>query len=262
MTSLALRFAVLLALPLVAATSATAKEKPYRPLPAEIGAGGPPPAEVLERAKALAVAAEAGSADEVFAFMADRPTIISSGITLGVARRIEKTGPFTDGSAALAEIGGNYMEGDMFGPGGTPADRTKARVAQAMRTIGEVLASAKWGRDPLVPRAWCTSRGARWDAEAAKKAGLDGERGVFVTAKVAARAAADGAAKVVATVTPGVLYRSFQVDEENGFSGIVLPDGAIGWVAADKVGDPMPWGLCFEKRPAGWILTTFVSALN
>lgn len=262
MTSLPLRVAVLLALPLVAATSATAKEKPYRPLPAEIGAGGPPPAGLLERAKALGDAVDAGSADEVFAFMADRPTIVSSGITLGVARRIETTGPFTDAMAALAEIGGNYMEGDMVGPGGTPADRTKARVDQAMRTIGDVLASAKWGRDPLVPGGWCTSRGVRWDAKAAAKAGLDGERGVFVTEKVVARASADGAAKVVATLKPGVLYRSFQVDEENGFSGLVLPDGAVGWVAADKVGDPMPWGLCFEKRPAGWILTTFVSALN
>jgi hypothetical protein len=262
MTSLTLRFAVLLALPLVAATAAVAKERPYRPLPAVIGAGGPPPADLVERAKALAEAVAAGSADEVFAFMADRPTIVSSGITLGVPRRTQKKGPFADATAALAEIGLAYTEGEPISPTGKTRDMTEARVRTAIVTIGERLGAAEWGRDPLVPGAWCTVRGVLWDAKAAVKAGLDGARGVYVTEKVAARASADGKAKVVATLKPGVLYRSYQSDEENGFSGLVLPDGAIGWVAAEKVGDPTPWGLCFEKGRAGWILTTFVSALN
>jgi hypothetical protein len=270
MTSLALRFAIVLALPFtivlalpfVAATVVVAKEKSYRPLPAEIGAEGAPPAELVERAKAVIDAVEAGSADEVYAFMADRPTVVSSGITLGVPRRIETKGPFADATAALAEIGSAYTEGEPVSPTGKKLDMTATRVRTAIETIGERLRAAKWGRDPLVPGAWCTVRGVRWDAKAAAKTGLDGERGIYVTEKAVARASADATAKVVAPLKPGVLYRSYRSDEENGFSAIVLPDGAIGWVAADKVGDPTPWGLCFEKRPAGWILTTFVSALN
>lgn len=257
----AARLATLLAA-LLASVSPVLAEKPYTPLPAEIGAGGPPPADLLARAKALSDAVAAGSAEEVYAFLADRPTFVTSGITLGVPRRVEKRGPFADATRALAEIGGIYMEGDMVGPGGKPIDQSKMRVEQAMRTIGEVLASAKWGRDPLVPGAWCTSRGARWDAKAAKKAGVGEDRGAYARAEVDARAAADPSAKVVGRVKPGGLYRSYQSDEENGFSGIVLPNGTIGWVAADEIGDPMPWGLCFEKGPAGWLVTTFVSALN
>ncbi len=261
MTPLALRLALLLALTAAAAPGALADETPYRPLPAEIGAGGPPPADLVARAKAVAEAVAAGSAEEVFAFLADRPAIITSGITLGVARRIEKKGPYADATKALAEIGLAYTEGEPVAAGGKPLDMTASRVKTAMETIGDRLRDAKWGRDPLVPGAWCTARGARWDARAAKKAGLGEDRGAYVTETVAARASPDAAAKVVATLKPGVLLRLHQSDEENGFAGLVLPNGSIGWVRAEKVGDPMPWAVCFEKGPAGWILTTFVSAL-
>ena len=261
MTTFALRFAVLFALPFTVATGVIAAEKPYTPLPAEVGAGGPPPADLVERAKAVADAVEAGSAEEVHAFVADRPTFVMSGITLGVPRRIEKKGPFADAPSALAAIGLAYTEGELAPPSGKTMDMTPSRVRTAMETIGERLAEAKWGRDPLVPGAWCTSRGVRWDTKAAKKAGIAEERGVYVTEAVAALAAADGAAKIVGTLKPGLLYRSYQSDEENGFSGIVLPNGRVGWVAAEKTGNPTAWGLCFEKGQAGWMLTTFVSAL-
>lgn len=256
----ALRHTTVLAVVLASLAPALA-ETPYTPLAAEVGAGGPPPADLVERAKAVAEAVAAGSADEVFAFVADRPTFVTSGITLGVARRIEKKGPYRDASTALAEIGLAFTEGEPVAPSGQKIDLTASRAKTAMRTIGERLAEAKWGRDPLVPGAWCTSRGVRWDARAAKKAGLGEDRGAYVTEKVEARSAADVAAKVTATLKPGVLHRLHQSDEENGFAGLVLPNGAIGWVPAEKVGDPTPWGLCFEKGPAGWMLTTFVSAL-
>ena len=236
-------------------------EKPYTPLPAEIGAGGPPPADLVERAKAVAEAVAAGSAEELFAFVADRPTFVGSGITLGVARRLEKKGPYADATSALAAIGLTYTEGEPIAPPGKKIDMTTSRVKTAMETIGDLLAAAQWGRDPLVPGAWCTSRGARWDAKAAAKAGLGEGRGVYVTETVAARAEADGKAKVVATLTPGMLYRLDQSDEENGFSSIFLPNGKIGWVPMEKTGNPTTWSLCFEKGQAGWILTTFVSAL-
>ena len=261
MTPHALRFAVFLALSAAATTGPLAAEKPYKPLPAEIGAGGPPPADLVERAQAVADAVAAGSAEEVFAFLSDRPTVVSSGITLAVARRVEKKGPFKDATSALAAIGLTYTEGEPVLPGGKAADMTASRVKTAMETIGDLLAAAKWGRDPLVPGAWCTSRGVRWDAKAAAKAGLGEGRGVYVTEKIAARAEPDAATKVVATLTPGMLYRLDQSDEENGFSSIFLPNGKIGWVPMEKTGNPTTWSLCFEKGPAGWILTTFVSAL-
>ena len=256
------RLAVLLALPFAAATAVLAAAKPYTPLAAEIGAGGPPPADLVARAKAIAEAVAAGSAEEVFAFVADRPTIMMSGITLGVPRRAEKKGPFRDATAALAEIGLAYTEGEPVLPDGKTIDMTPSRVRTAIETIGERLAEATWGRDPLVPGAWCTSRGVRWDAKTAKTVGLGDDRGVYVTEKVPARASADATAKVVATLTPGLLYRLRQSDEENGFSSIVLPNGRIGWVPMEKTGNPTTWGLCLEKGQAGWILTTFVSALN
>lgn len=261
MTPHALRFAVLLALSAAATTGPLAAEKPYKPLPAEIGAGGPPPADLVERAQAVAEAVAAGSAEEVFAFLSDRPTVVSSGITLGVARRVEKKGPYTDATSALAAIGLAYTEGEPIAPSGKKIDMTASRVKTAMETIGDLLAAAKWGRDPLVPGAWCTSRGVRWDAKAAAKAGLGEGRGVYVTEKIAARADADGTAKVVATLTPGMLYRLDQSDEENGFSSLFLPNGKVGWVPMEKTGNPTTWGLCFEKGQAGWVLTTFVSAL-
>lgn len=254
----ALRLSALLAL---AFASPALAEKPYTPLAAEIGAGGPPPPDLVERAKAVVEAVAAGSAEEVFAFVADRPTFVMSGITLGVPRRIETKGPFKEASAALAAIGLTYTEGEPIAPPGKKIDMTASRVKTAMETIGDLLAAAKWGRDPLVPGAWCTSRGVRWDARAATKAGLGEGRGVYVTEKIAARAEADAATKVVATLTPGTLYRLDQSDEENGFSSIFLPNGKIGWVPMEKTGNPTTWGLCFEKGQAGWILTTFVSAL-
>mgnify|MGYP001767143679 CR=1 FL=1 len=261
MTTFALRFAVLFALPFAAATGAFADEKPYTPLAAEIGAGGPPPADLVQRAKAVADAVAAGSAEEVYAFVADRPTFVGSGITLEGARRIEKKGPYADAGSALAAIGLTYTEGELAPPTGKSVDMTASRVRTAMETIGDLLAAANWGRDPLVPGAWCTSRGVRWDAKAAKKAGLGNDRGVYVTEKVGARAEADAATKVVATLTPGLLYRLRQSDEENGFLSIVLPNGRIGWVPMETTGNPTPWSLCFEKGQAGWTITTFVSAL-
>ncbi len=258
--TLALRLAGLLALSFVASTAPAAAPS-YSPLVAEIGAGGRPPADLLERAKAVAEAVAADSVEEVFAFVADRPTIVMAGVTLGVPRSVETKGPFKDAVPALAEIGLAYTEGEPVLPGGKTIDWTASRVKTAMTTIGDRLAAAKWGRDPRVPGAWCTVRGVRWDAKAAARAGLGGDRGVYVTEKVAARASADATAKVVATLTPGLLYRLRQSDEENGFSSIVLPNGRIGWVPMEKTGDPADWSLCFEKGPAGWVLTTFVSAL-
>ncbi|MDK9696468.1 MAG: hypothetical protein OEL76_08755 [Siculibacillus sp.] len=260
MTLFARRLALLLALPFVAVAAARA-EKPYAPLAAEIGAAGTPPADLLARAKAVAEAAHAGSAEEIFAFLPDRPTVILSGITLGVPRRIEKKGPYVDATSALAAIGLSYTEGEPIAPAGKKIDMTASRVKTAMETIGDLLAAAKWGRDPLVPEAWCTARGVRWDAMAAKKAGLGGARGVYVTEPVTARPAADGAS-VKARLKPGFLH-ALDADDEDGLTAIVLPDGSIVRVPTAKVGDAMPWGLCFEKRgAAGWLLTTFVSALN
>lgn len=257
-----LRLAALLVLPFVVATGATAAEKPYRPLAAEIGAGGPPPADLLTRAEALRAAVEAGSIEEVFAFLAERPRLIVSGLTLGGRRRVETAGPFADAAAALAAIGAVYTEGEPIVADGRPVDFGKARAATALRTIGERLDAAKWGRDPLVPGGWCTSRGVRWDAKAAKKAGLEERRGAYVTAPTRVRARAEEAAPVLATLKPGVLY-AYDQDGEDGWSGLALPNGEIGWARSDRIGDPVPWGLCLEKRgAAGWLVTTFVSALN
>lgn len=261
------RPSVSLAVALVLATAvspASAVETPrsYKPIPAETGARITPAPDLLATAKRLRDAAAAKDAEAVFALVADQVTFASSGITLGVARRMEKKGPYASADEALAAIGLAWTEGEPIAPAGKPFDPTASRIATAMSTIVELVDGAEWGRDPLVVGGFCTAPGAKWDAKAATAARIGGERGTFVTAETKARAEPGETAPVVATLKPGALYLAGG-DEENGWPAVRLPNGKVGWVPPAATRSATPWGLCFlPDGQGGWLMSAVVSALN
>lgn len=234
-----------------------------RSITATTGTRIDPPAGLAETAGRLRAAAAAKDGDAAYALIADDVTFATSGITLGVARRVEKKA-FTDAETALVEIGNTFTEGEIALPAGQtrdPQDRKKNAIATALATIAERLADARWGRDPLVVGGYCTAPGAKWDAEAAKKAGIGGSRGAFVTAETKLYATPSTGARVVGRLVPGRIY----VDEgtrDDGWTQVGIAKGAA-WAAPKSVQGATPWALCFlPDGQGGWLMSAVVSALN
>lgn len=265
MSSLSSKIAVtmLATTAMLLAVAPAGAEGAVRSMPAATGKSVAPPAGLAETAGRLRAAAAAKDADAVFALIADDVTFVSSGITLGVARRVEKKS-FTDADTALAAIGGAFTEGEIALPAGKrlePQDLKKGAIATALKSVAEILGEPRWGRDPLVVGGYCTAPGAKWDAEAAKKAGIGGSRGVFVTAETKLFAEASNGAKVVGKLVPERIY----VDEgarDDGWTQIGAAKGTV-WAAPESVAGAMAWGLCFlPDGQGGWLMSAVVSALN
>ncbi|MFG1363191.1 hypothetical protein [Xanthobacter versatilis] len=233
--------------------------RPYRPLTAEVGAALTPPADLLDAAKQLRAATIAKDTRAVFAMMGDKVTIISSGLTPAARRDAERKGPWSHAEAALAEIGGYFMEGDL--PVGGTVDPA-ARITQVLEMIADATEQPEWGRDPLVKGGFCTYRGVRWDAGAG--ATIDsGSRGIYVPAPTPVRDSAAAKAAVIGTLKPGHIYLQDELDGlPDGWRGVRLPSGRVGAVRDAQVRDPAVWGLCFLRNAkGGWSIAAFSSAL-
>lgn len=247
------------------ATEAKAEKKTAASIPATTGRPiDPLPPGLLETAGRLRDAALAKDPDTVFALIADDVTFVSSGITLGVPRRMTKK-TFLEADAVLVEIGIAFTEGEIALPAGRrvdPDDRKKATIATALATIADRIGDARWGRDPLVVGGYCTTPGAKWDAGAAEKAGLGGHRGVFVTRETKLHAEPATSARIVGKLSPDRIHVSDEGPRDDGWTRIST-GGAEGWAPPKALHDAMPWGICFlPDAQGGWLMSAVVSALN
>lgn len=260
--------ALLVAAPTLAKEPAAGKAaatKASASIPATTGKPiDPLPSGLLETAGRLRAAALAKDTDAVFALIADDVTFVSSGITLGVPRRMAKK-TFMEADAVLVEIGNAFTEGEIALPAGRtvdPQDRKKAAIATALATIADRVGDARWGRDPLVVGGYCTAPGAKWDSTAAEKAAIGGSRGVFVTRETKLHAEPATNAKVVGRLSPDRVLASDEGPRDDGWTRISA-GGAKGWAPPKSLHDATPWGICFlPDAQGGWLMSAVVSALN
>ncbi|MCE1236993.1 MAG: hypothetical protein LWW93_11630 [Hyphomicrobiales bacterium] len=256
---LAASLAMLLAV--VPSVAALDRPKPYSPLPATVGKPLKPSAELLETVARLRAAAAAGDVEAVFALVADEVTFVTTGITAAAPRNVEKVAMPQEIDAALEKIGLAFTEGEPEPRQGLKFDYRASRAATALRMIAEEAATADWASDPLVPGGWCTRPGAKWDAAAAEKAGLD-DRSLFLLAAAEARAEPKPEAKVLAKLAPAKLYRT-SGQKETDWTPVDLPDGRRAWLPPGAAKSAQPWGFCFlPTAEGGWLLATVISALN
>ena len=266
--ALPLLTALLVATPALAEKPVAGKaadKKVAASIPATTGkAIDPLPPGLLETAGRLKAAALARDSDAVFALIADDVTFVSSGITLGVPRRMTKK-TYMEADALLVEIGDAFTEGEIALPAGRrvdPEDRKKAAIATALATIADRIGEARWGRDPLVVGGYCTAPGAKWDAGAAEKVGLGGSRGVFVTRETKLHAEPATSARVVGKLSPDRVHVSDEGPRDDGWTKIST-GGAKGWAPPQSLHDATPWGICFlPDAQGGWLMSAVVSALN
>ncbi|MFG1479786.1 hypothetical protein V5F53_14170 [Xanthobacter sp. V4C-4] len=243
---------------LVGAVGAGARA--YRPVTAEVGAPVAPPPDLIATVRQLHAAASARDAQAVFALIADRISVVTSGLTPAARRDLETKGPWPDADTALEAIGGAVLEGDVPSAG-TPMPVTRA-AAQAFETLAAASAHPEWGRDPLLKGAICTYRGLRWEAAAGARID-DGSRGLHAPAAAPVHASAAPAAPVIGTLKPGLIYLQGEMDDlPEGWRGVRLPSGRVGAVRETDVRDPAAWGLCFRRTPEGrWLVSAVSSAL-
>lgn len=258
--------AAALAALLVAPASAEDENRPYAPIPAEIGKAVAPSNELLIAAKVARDAAVARNGEAIFAMIADEVTLVNSGITVTAARSIEKKGPFKDADDAFSTIGGMFQEGDivaMAKASGKKLNLGSLYAEDTMRVIASSIDEADWGRDPLVKGGFCTYRAARWDPKAAEKARASGSRGYWVDAPTKAFGSAAPGARTVATLKPGHLYlQGFMDDLPEGWRAVRLPGGGVGAVPEKDLKDPTPWGICFLPNvDGGWLISAFATSL-
>lgn len=234
-----------------------AEGRAYRPLPARVGAVVSPPADLRKAAQDLHAAAIAEDAPAVFALLARRMTLVTSGLTPGARRHQATAGPWPGAEAALDAIGAAVMEGDLP-PGG--ADPMAARRA-AFALMAAATEAPEWGRDPLVGDAACTYRGVRWSATAGAK--IDGgARGLHVPAATPVHADAQTTA-VIGKLKPGRIYLQADMDGlPDGWRGVRLPSGRVGAVRESDIRDPAVSGLCFRRGADGrWRVIAVAAAL-
>lgn len=236
-----------------------AEGRAYDPLPATVGAAVQPPADLLKAARALHAAATAEDAPAVFALLGEKVTRITSGLTVGVRRRVETAGPWPGAAAALDAIGGAVMEGDV--PPGGHRDPLAARRA-AFAFMAEATAAPEWARDPLVADAACTYRGVRWSADAGAKIDA-GTGGLHVPAATPVHAAGARGAPVIGTLKPGRIYLQAHMDGlPDGWRGVRLGSGRVGAVREGDVRNPAASGLCFRRGADGrWRVVAIAVAL-
>lgn len=232
-----------------------AAEGPHRPIPATIGTAATPPNDLAIAAKVLRDAAAARNVDGVAAMIVERPTLISSGLTVDVPRRTEKRGPWRDARAGLAEIGASFREGDVVAPG--TVDLSELDLDSLFEAIVTAIDEAEWGRDPLVDGAICTQGAARW--KPATGDGVAGTRGWWVDAPTAVKASADPGAKTLATLKPGFLHlQGFVDDPVEGWAAVRLPSGATGVVEERALHPAVARAVCFGTvGPGDWRVVAF-----
>lgn len=235
-----------------------AEGRAYRPLPARVGAVVSPPADLRKAAQDLHAAAIAEDAPAVFALLARRMTLVTSGLTPGARRHQAKAGPWSDAEAGLDAIGAAVMEGDL--PPGGRTDPMAARRA-AFALMAAATATPEWGRDPLVGDAACTYRGVRWSAAAGAKID-DGAGGLHVLAAAPVHADARTAA-VMGKLKPGRIYLQAGMDGlPEGWRGVRLPSGRVAAVRESDIRDPAASGLCFRRGADGrWRVIAIAAAL-
>lgn len=234
--------------------------KPYRPVPAEVGAAVTPPPELVAAAQALHSAAQAKDAQAAFALLADKVRLVTSGLTPGGGRQVEEVGPWPGADAALRAIGAAFMEGEP--PPGGSADLSTVQAAQAFALLEAATQTPEWGRDPLVKGATCTYRGLRWRREAGARMD-DGARGLYAPDGAEVRAAAASGAPVLGRLKPGELYLEGAMDDlPEGWRAVRLPDGRTGAVPEARLRDAAVSGLCFLRdAKGGWRVVAVAGGL-
>jgi len=258
----AIAVAVLLAAGVSAPSAGRAEDdvSPYRPLRVEAGAAVVPSADLTATVERLRAAAAAKDVDAVAALFAERLTFVVSGITVDTRRSIERRPAWTSATDELGEIAALHEEGDRPARGAVVPPRPSATEV-ALGVIVDLLDEADWGRDPLVPGALCTYRGARW-SEREGRARAVGETGFWVDAPTEVRAAAGEEAKIVARLLPGRIYfQGFLEAPTDGWTGIRLPAGGVGAVPDAKLHPTRVGGLCFTaKKGGGWAVSAVATS--
>ena len=254
------RLLVLAAIGLAPAAARADDARPYRPVPAEVGAALVPPPDLVAAARQLHAAAGARDAEAVFAQVAAKVSLITSGISLGARRRVEALGPWPDAAAALADIGAAFQEGELP-PGGRTDAAAEAR-AQAFEAIATATENPEWGRDPLVKGGYCTYRGLRWDAAAGARIDA-GSGGLHAPAVARVHASATAGAAEIGRLEPGRIYLQGDMDDlPEDWRAVRLSTGRVGAVRDAQVRAPATVGLCFVRQGAGgWRVTAFSSVL-
>lgn len=236
--------------------------RPYRAIPAEIGASVVPSDDLVAAAQKLVATAAAHDVAGVVAMMVERPLLVSSGITVGVQRQTAAKGPWGDAASALADIGSYYQEGDIVASGRS-IDFTELYVGNTLGVIVQSLVEPDWGRDPLVADAVCTYRGARWKAADGRATGSAESRGFWVERAIPARRSGDPTSAKLATLKPGRIYLEGSLHglpEE--MRGIRLPAGGVGAVEMTALRDATQWGICLRRiAPDDWRIVAFSTAL-
>ena len=262
-TSLA---SVLLASLALVGAARAADDKPYAPIPAEIGKAVTPTPDLLAFAAKVRAAAAAEDVEAVFSMIADEVTIVTTGISVNSDQRIAKYGPYENAERALSDIGSNFQEGDLLA-GGRKIDIGAVHRKSTFEVIVSSIDAAEWGRDPLVKGGFCTYRGARWSAAAGEKAGeasgAGSTGGWFVEAPTKVFKSHAPGAPTVATLKPGFLYlQGYLKDAPEGWMGIILPTGGVGAVHQTSLKRARTWGLCFLPNvDGGWLVSAFATSL-
>lgn len=235
--------------------------RPYRAIPAVIGARVAPSDDLLAAAQKILTVATAHDVAGIGAMLIERPLMVSSGLTVGGERRTTANGPWSDAASALADIGAYYQEGDIVASGRS-IDFTELYVGNTLGVIVQSLAEPDWGRDPLVADAVCTYRGAHWKAADGRRTGSAESRGFWVERATPARRSGDPDSAVLATLRPGRLYlEGFLDDLPEEMRGIRLSAGGVGAVEMSALRDATQWGICLRKIGSDWRIVAFSTAL-
>lgn len=214
-----------------------------------------PPADLRAEAIALLQAVRAGDVEAVGGFIAPKVTIVSGAIDMGYPRSVKVEDSGTNPRGAVAGLG-NHTGGDWDLP--PDVDIGKFLADMELDFIEGALTDGQpWGLDPKLPGTICTYAYHDFDAAQVKRAaetlGADGAGFVMVDEGTPVFAKPKG--KQVATLSAGALYAlDYDTDAPEGWIGLHLPEGGVGFVAVGEDGLAKPYGdgICFKKSGGKW----------
>lgn len=240
--------------------------EPYTPVPLQPAEVVTPPTELIEAAKRLLAAANAGDIEAIAVGIAPTVTAVDGALELTIPRRKETIGPTKGIEKMLVQLA-RYIGGDYERPANGVGPEPYAIRAELQYIVAALTDGQAWGTEPMLEGAICSYGYRSFDVAAVKAlaARLDvmGSSFAYVEAPHPLLAEPDAGAATVGTLQPDLLYAlDYRTRAPGRWMAIHLPEGGSGFVNFDEVNLEKPYaaGICFSQDQSGnWLMSGQVS---